>query len=57
MVTKEQITKIVNFITPEREGIIVLGRGHFRCILHYYIISLKIFLYTPGNRSAKMRIK
>ena len=52
--TKEGSTKIVNFMTPGA-GVLVLGRGHISHIAKS-IISLKIYFFTPRNRSDKLGI-
>ena len=50
--TKEESTKIVNFMTP-RAGVLVLGRGHISHIvkMHYFF---KIFFSTPRHCSNKV---
>ena len=44
MMTKEESTKIVNFMTPGA-GVLVLGRGHIRHIvkMHYFFKNLLLY--------------
>ena len=54
MMTQEGSTKIMNFMTPGAE-VLVLGRGHLSCIvkMHYFF---KNIIFSPKHRTDKVSI-
>ena len=50
MMTKEGSTKIVNFVTPGAE-VLVLGRGHISHIVKMHYFFNKPFFYPPMDQT------